>query len=108
MALPIATATETGNHLPLLGTSRKLLLPMVNLLSPVEPTGHHSALQWLHVPVLLTCHAIRPDQQFVESKRTKPSHSQARELLQLKTPQRISQAKEMQKDHKQSSSVSKN
>lgn len=101
MALPVTVAAKGCHHLPLLRTGRQLLLPMVNLLGSIEPARHDRALQRLQLPALLLGHLIGPDQKFIQHKGTKPGHNQTGELLQLETPQRVTQPEEVQKNQSQ-------
>ena len=99
MAAPVTMASQSRHKGDIIWTDRELFLPGADLISTVHPTLNHRLLKTLNIPVMLISNMMRPDKKIVQNKGSKTRNSQTGELLQLKLPEGVSEAKKMQKDH---------
>ena len=95
MTLPIATTSEPSDEFNLSRVMGELLLPSTDLILLLHPAVDHHLLQWLEVPVLVTCNPLGPTQEFIQQEGAKAFHMKTRALLQRKPTQRIPEAEEM-------------
>lgn len=95
MTLPIATTSEPSDEFNVSRVMGELLLPSTDLILLLHPAVDHHLLQWLDVPVLVTCNPLGPTQEFIQQEGAKAFHMKTRALLQRKPTQRISEAEEM-------------
>jgi len=92
----IAKASQKFN------VSRGLIQPMPpagDVFRLIQPGAHYVLADCINVPLLLIANLLRPLHQLVEAQWSESHDCDARELLEFKAAQNISEAKEVKKDH---------
>ena len=96
---PITSAAQCSYERLIIGQIMQSRLPELNLCSVTHPEMHHLPVQGVDIPMLLMGHTLRPTQQIIQLKRSKPSHPQTAVTIQLIQTQWIAKTKDMKPDH---------
>tara|TARA_B100000401_G_scaffold312385_1_gene215416 strand:- start:416 stop:754 length:339 start_codon:yes stop_codon:yes gene_type:complete len=99
MIAPGALIANAGQEFNLSRRLIQSLPPAAYVFSLIDPGAHHVLADCINVPLLLIANQLRPLNQLVEAQWPESHDCEARELLEFKAAQNISEAEEVKKDH---------
>ena len=99
MITPSVLIANAGQQFNLSRCLIQTMPPAGDVFSLIKPSAQHIVANRFAVPVVLVGHVLRPMHQFIKAQWPEACDCQARDLLEFKATQNVSEAKKVKKDH---------
>ena len=99
MIAPSVLIANAGQQFKLSRCLIQAMPPAGDVFGLIKPSSQHVVANCLAIPVVLDGHVLRPMHQSIEAEWPESRDCEARDLLEFKATQKVSEGKKVKKDH---------